>query len=131
MDMEGALRARLLAAAPVTALVGQKIYWEERPQAAALPAITLNLVVDRRPQHMGGFQSVRDGDLQVDVWATKFSDKKAIKEAVIAALAPAYPGNGIRFQAATSVDAFAQNERTETQYIYHEIVRMTLHYSPV
>lgn len=130
MDMEGALRARLLAAAPVTALVGQKIYWEDRPQLSTLPSITLNLGIDRRPQHMGGFQSVRDADIQIDVWASKFADKKAIKEAVITALKQPATANGIRFQGATNVDAFPQNERTETQYVFHEIVRMKLHYSP-
>jgi len=129
MDMEGALRARLLAAAPVAALVGARIYWEDRPQGSVLPAITLSLPVDGRDQHMGGFQSVRDVQLQVDVWARSFAEKKALKEAVIAALTPAHTGNGIRFQAATRIDALSLNERVETQMIFRDMIRMALHFS--
>lgn len=130
MNFEGALRARLLAAAPVAALVASRIYWEDRPQAATLPAITLHVILDERDQHMGGFQTVKDCLLQVDVWASSFAAKKALKEAVIAALAPAQTGNGIRFQAATQVRARPQNERTETQYIFREVIELRLHYSP-
>lgn len=130
MDMEGALRARLLAAAPVTALVGQRVYWEDRPQTAALPAITLHVISDERDQHLGGFQTVKDALLQVDVWAASFASKKAIKEAVIAALAPAQTGSGIRFQAATNITARPANERTETQYIFRDIIELRIHYSP-
>lgn len=129
MDMEGALRARLLAAGAVTALVSTRIYWEDRPQSAALPAIVLSLIVDDRDQHLGGFQTVRDALLQVDVLATSFASKKAIKEAVITALAPAQTGNGIRFQGATQITARPQNERTETQYVFRDIIEMKLHYS--
>lgn len=129
MDMEGALRARLLAAAPVTTIVGTRIYWEDRPQASALPSITLSVVVDGRDQHMGGFESVRDTEVQVDVWATSYSQKKTLKEAVIAALAPAQTGNGIRFQGATRIDAVPLNERVETQFIYRDAIRLTLHFS--
>jgi hypothetical protein len=131
MDMEGALRARLLAASPVTSNVGQRVYWEDRPQQSALPAITLSLPVDGRDQHMGGFQSVRDVQLQVDVWARSYAEKKAIKEAVIAALAPAQSGNGIRFQAATGIDITPLNERVETQMIFRDAIRMTLHFSSI
>lgn len=129
MDMEGALRARLLGATAVTNLVGQRVYWEDRPQTAGLPAITLNLIVDDRDQHMGGFQSVKDALVQIDVWATSFASKKAIKEAVIAALAPEQTANGIRFQGATQVSARPQNERIETQYIFRDVIEMRLHYS--
>lgn len=130
MDFEGALRARLLAAPAVTALVAQKVYWEERPQSTPLPAITLNLVSDERDQHLGGFQTVLDALLQVDVWALSFASKKAIKEAVIAALAPPETSNGIRFQAAVGIAARTQNERTDTQFIYRDAIDIKFHYSP-
>lgn len=129
MDMEGALRARLLADATVAGIVGTRIYWEDRPQSSALPAITLSLPVDGRDQHMGGFQTVRDVQVQIDIWATLYAEKKALKEAVIAAMAPAHTGNGIRFQAATRIDAVPLNERVETQLIYRDAIRMSLHFS--
>lgn len=126
MDMEAALRARLLAA--VSALVGSRVYWEERPQGSALPAITLLLVVDERDQHMGGFHDLKKALLQVDVWATSFASKKAIKEAVIAALAPAHSGNGVTFRGAVNIRSRPANERLETQLVYREIIEMDLHY---
>lgn len=129
MDMEGALRARLLAATSVTSAVQHRIYWEERPQQTDLPAITLSLPFDGRDQHLGGFQSVRSAQLQVDIWARSFAEKKAIKEAVIATLAPPHSGNGIRFQGATGIDATPLNERVETRTIFRDAIRMTLHFS--
>lgn len=129
MDMEGALRARLLAATPVTALVGQRLYWDERPQGGQLPDVTLLLVVDNRDQHFEGFQSLQSAWLQVDVRGTSFAQKKALKEAVIAALAPADTSNGIRFERATEIRSHPANERTETQFIFRDIVEMTIHHS--
>jgi len=129
VDFEGALRARLTSATTVTNLVAQRIYWEERPQNSALPAITLLMASDPRAQHMDGFQSVKDAEVQIDVWATSFASKKAIKEAVIAALAPPETSNGIRFQGATNVIATPRNERVETQLIYRDLILMTFHYS--
>ena len=66
MDWQAALRARLVAAAPVTALVGSRIYWVDRPQASALPAITLQTISDDRPQHMKGFIGLNPARVQVD-----------------------------------------------------------------
>jgi hypothetical protein len=130
MDFEGALRARLLAAAPVTEIVGQRIYWEERPQNAPLPAITLQYVVDARDQHMGGFQAVQRKLIQIDVWATTYAQKKALKEAVITTLATSQISNGIFFRGVVDVDAVTLNERTETQFIYRDAIRLTLFFSP-
>jgi hypothetical protein len=129
MDMEAAVRARLLAAPAVTAIVGTRVYWEDRPQNSALPAITLSLPVDIRDQHLGGFQSVRDVTLQVDCWCRSYAEKKGLKEAVIATLFPAQISNGVRFQWATSIDVTPLNERVETQMIFRDAIRMTLHFS--
>lgn len=129
MDMEGAVRARLLAAAPVTAIVGQRVYWEDRPQNAALPAIVLQLPTDLREQHMGGFQGLLFARMQVNVLAVSFADKKRLKEVVIAALTPAHSGNGIRFTQATNISSRPINERTETQYIFADAIDFQLHYA--
>ncbi len=128
MDFEGALRARLTAAAPVTALVGQKIYWVDRPQSTALPAITLQMIDDNRAQHMGGFHSLQRAVVQVDVWASSYASGKAIKEAVIAALVPEVTANAVEFQRAF-VTARDISERTETQFIHRPSLDFTFHYS--
>jgi hypothetical protein len=129
MDMEAALRARLLAAGPVTALTGQRVDWVERPQGAALPAVTLQLIEDARAQHMEGFSGAQRAVVQVDAWATTYAQGKALKEAIIAALVPANESNGIRFERGF-VTARDLSERAETQFIFRPSLDFTFHYAP-
>jgi hypothetical protein len=128
MDMEGALRARLLAAAPITALVAQRVYWVDRPQASALPAITLQIIDEDRAQHMQGFHGLQRVVVQVDGWASSYGQGKALKEAIVDALTPAATANGIRFDRAF-VRARDLSERTETQFIHRPNLDFTFHYS--
>ena len=131
MDMEGALRARLLAAPAVTGLAQQRVYWENRPQGSALPAIVLDMVTDIRDQTLGGFQSLLAAHVQASVYALSFAEKKQLKEAVIAAIAPQSEANGIWFDPATEIAATPRNEQVETQYIYADLIDFTVHYRPV
>jgi hypothetical protein len=116
--MQGALRARLLAASPVTTLVGQRVYWVDRPQAAALPAIVLQVISDPRPQHLKGFDDLRETRVQLDVFGTSYASVLAITEAALAALVPENTGNGIIFNRALVDGARDLGERTETQFIH-------------
>lgn len=119
--MEGALRARLLAAAPVTALVDQRIYWDDRPQSSPLPAILLTVISDIRRQTLSDWDML-EARVQADAMALTFAQKKALKEAVIATLAPAEEINGIQFMRATEIAAVPRNERTETQFIFRDAI---------
>jgi hypothetical protein len=130
VDFEAALRARLTGASGVTSVVGQRIYWVERPQATALPAITLQIIDDPREQTMGGFQSRLFCTVQADVWALTYAAAKAGKEAVIAALAPKVTANGIKFGDATNIAARDLSERTETQFIYRASIDFRFNYAP-
>jgi hypothetical protein len=125
MDWKGALRARLVAAAPIDALIwhdptsnAPAIYWVDRPQASELPAITLQTIDDARPRVYGGLQSARQSVVQVDVWATTFAAKEALAEAVIAELSTAETSNGIKFLAAETEVVTDLGERVETQFIH-------------
>lgn len=129
MDWKGALRARLVAAAPVAALVDGRIYWVDRPQTSPLPAITLQTIDDARPRVYGGFQSARPSVVQIDVWATTFAQKEALAEAVIAALEPANTANGIKFLAAEIEGVTDLGERVETQFIHRTRIDMTFWHS--
>ena len=100
MDMEGALLARLMADAAVAALVGTRVYWEDRPQEDALPAITLQVIPSKRVQHMTGFQRLQLTRVQMDVWAESYESKKAVAEAAIAAVTPRATVGGVRFDRA-------------------------------
>ncbi len=116
--MQGALRARLIAASAVNALVAGRIYWVDRPQGTALPAITLQVISDERSQDMEGFVSARATNVQVDCWAISYATKAQIAEAVIAALVPAETSNGVKFLRAFVDSIRDLGERVETTF-YH------------
>lgn len=97
MDLEQAITARLLGAAPVTAIAGARVYWDERPQASALPALVLQVISDPRPQHLQGFNSLRATRVQVDALAATRASARALIEAAIAALVPEAIVGGITF----------------------------------
>lgn len=118
MDMQGALRARLTNAAAVTNHVGQRIYWIDRPQAQALPAITLQIISDGRPQHLKGFHEIRDTRVQIDVWSLTYATNKTITEAVIATLVPEDTSNAIRFNRSLVEGVRDLGESTGTQFIH-------------
>jgi hypothetical protein len=129
LDMQGALRARLLAATPLTALVAQRIYWVERPQSSALPAITLQVVSDPRPQHLKGFQPLRETRVQMDVWGTSSAQNSAITEALIAAAVPEGPNNGIRFNRGIIAGLDTGGETSGTTFIHRTTVDLMVWWS--
>ena len=119
--------------APVTALVGQRVYWVDRPQAAALPAIVLQTISDPRPQHLKGFDALRETRVQLDVFAANqpgglngYDLTRRITEAAIAALVPENSGNGIIFNRALVDGARDLGERTETQFIHRHSIDLLI-----
>lgn len=130
MDMEMALRARLRDDAALTGLIAGRVYWMERPQGSALPSITLQLIADDRMTNMVAFDQFQPGYVQVDAWATSYGQGKAIKEAVIAALAPPEVKSGIRFTRAfvTGRDLVEQGSNGA---IYRQSLDFTFHYASI
>jgi len=86
MSIESDLVSHLLADAAVSALVGIKIYPMKAPQNVTNPYITYQVISDNSNQCIGGEVYQNDTRFQVDCWSTKYSEVKAIKEAVISAL---------------------------------------------
>jgi len=118
MDMPAALRARAIGDAGVAALASTRVHWVQRPQAGALPAVTLTTISDPRPQHLKGFDSLRETRVQADCWATSHKQANDLAEEMIAALVPEHTGNGITFNRAL-VDAVRDlGEQTETIFIH-------------
>lgn len=115
MDMPGALLARIVGA---NTSAGSRAYWVERPQAAALPAVTLQIVSDQRPQHLKGFNELRDTRVQIDCWGDKYGDVVALKEAVLAAVVPENTANGIRFNRAIIDSERDLGEQGTTKFIH-------------
>lgn len=130
MDWQAALRARLVADSPVTALVAQRVYWVERPQGSALPAVTLLTVSDTREQHLKGFESLQGARVQVDVWAANFASAREVTEAMLAAIVPAALNNGIQFSRAM-VDLAPRDlsERIDSTSIFRTTTDLLVHYS--
>jgi hypothetical protein len=94
MDMQGALRARLLN----QTAAGTRVYWVTRPQASARPAITLQTISGGRPRTYAGLQGFRDSRVQMDIWAATYAEARSVAEAAIAALEPIKTiSNGIIF----------------------------------
>lgn len=122
MDMQGALRARITGAATTA---GQRVYWVDRPQDTALPAVTLQVISDPRPQHLRGFESIRVTLVQIDCWAETYAAAAALKEAVLIAVVPEGTGNGIRFDRAMIEAIRDLGERVETKFIHRASLDLT------
>ena len=123
MDMQGALRARITGA---STSAGTRVYWVDRPQASALPSVTLQIITDLRPQHLKGFDETRDTRVQIDCWAATYAAATALKEAVLAAVIPINTSNGIRFDRAIIDGERDLGERTETQFIHRASVDLVI-----
>jgi hypothetical protein len=95
--MEEALIARLLAAAPLTALVGNRINWGLRVQGEPLPALTLANVSPGRSYTYKGAAGLSGPRVQFDGYAADFLTAKAIARALIAALEQPATVAGISF----------------------------------
>lgn len=125
-DMQTALRSRLLAAAPVAALVGQRVTWVSRPQGSALPAISLLVIAGERPQHLKGFDALRATTVQVDCWASAYGQARALVEAAIAAVVQPGTYYGVRFGRAGVSEPRDLGETTSDGFIHRQSVDLTI-----
>lgn len=129
MDWQAALLARLRAAAGVTALIGARSYWENAPQNAAKPYVTLLDVTQLRPQTLKSWD-LEAARVQVDVWANSYASKQAIMEAVLAALVPGGTYNGHKFQRAGVEGPRDIPERDGDTIIYRKTADLIIHHKP-
>lgn len=98
--MEEALTARLLAAAPLTAIVGTRINWGMRVQGEPLPALTLMNVSPGRGYTYKGAAGLSGPRVQFDGYAPDFLTAKAIGRALITTLEAPLTIGGIAFSPA-------------------------------
>lgn len=95
--MEEALRTRLQANAALAALVATRVDWIERPQGAALPSVTLQLVSTGREYTYAGASGTSNPRVQADCWGRTYGEAKAVARALIAAAEERGVHGGIRF----------------------------------
>ncbi len=96
-DFASALHSRLTGAAPVSAIVGTKVYWVKVPQNAARPYVRLQTISDVRPQHLQGYDSARVTRVQCDCFAETYAVARDLAEKVIAAVSTPGAFGGIFF----------------------------------
>lgn len=95
--MEAALRTRLLDNPAISALVGNRIAWVQRPQSQVLPAITLHKVSPGRSYSHDGAIGLQCPSIQFDIWSLSVSQAKTIRDAVIAVMEAQETVSGVRF----------------------------------
>ena len=84
--MEESLVALLLADAGLTALVGNRVNWNVRPQGNALPAVVLTKVSGVADYTMQGPSTYEQSRVQVDCYASTFLASVTAARAVTAKL---------------------------------------------
>ena len=130
MTWQGALLARLRAAAGVTALISTRSFWEMAPQNTAKPYVTLLDVSASRPQNLTGWD-LEAGRVQIDVWTTDYLSKNTIMDAVLAALVPGGTSNGHTFQRAEVAlgPRDIAGERDGTTPIFRKTADLIIHHT--
>lgn len=104
MDFQGALRARALGDTTVGGMINDRAYWVERVQSEGVPAVVFNIVSDARPQHLKGFNDLRETLFQADCLGRTNIEATDLSEALIAAVVPAATAHGITFNRAMVTD---------------------------
>lgn len=126
MDFQASVRARLLADAAITAEVGTRVYWGERPQADPLPAIVLTTVSDPRPFCIDHYQETRSTRVQLDVFAEHYGEALRIARAAISVLKDPAIISGKVFGAAFVDSQRDLSERVNGEEIHRQSVDLLL-----
>lgn len=134
MDMQGALRARLIADGPLAGLLAdhgatKAVFWGIRPQDSALNAITLQTISAPRDQHMKGAQAVQWVRVQADCWSATFGGALAMAKRVIAIAEAAATVEGIKFRRASVEGPVDRGEQTEAAFVHRQQVDLMFFYS--
>lgn len=102
MDLGAALVARLEAASAVTAIVGQKIYWIQRPQGTELPAVVMRMAGGTEEETIDSDTAdFMQTNVTVDCFGRSNLETKTLARAVRNALKPAGTVSGFEFDDST------------------------------
>lgn len=114
--IETDLVAHLKADATLTTLVGGRIYPLTAPQNVVKPYITYQVINGNNKQCFSGDIYQKDIRFQIDCWSLKYSEVKAISEAVINSL--------VGFKSSNNLNVMDDYER-ET-LLYRQIIDFNL-----
>lgn len=125
-DFASALYARLTDDAPVAAVVGTRVYWVNRPQASALPAIRLQTISDVRSENLSGYDRARVTRVQADCFAMTYGAARQLAEKVIAAVAEPETAGGVQFGRGRAEGPRDLGEDTSSGFIHRASVDLLL-----
>lgn len=115
--MEELLLTQLLGSTGLTTLVGDRIAWGSREQAAPLPAVTLNKISGGPLYSDEGEVGLDDVRVQVDCWAGTVTAATAISRAVRAAIS-GYRDDFFRYITLDAVRDMREGGANQTDYEY-------------
>lgn len=120
------VRAKLLAASEVSAIVATRIYPKYRPQNSTLPAVVLHTVTGNLDQSYQGPMGTQARQFQVDCMATTKVQAEVLRDKVLAALIKRETVGGAVFQGGF-INVFRDDfEDTASGPVHTEQVRATL-----
>ncbi|WP_333702896.1 tail completion protein gp17 [Sphingobium yanoikuyae] len=129
MDMQRALRARLLADDLVSALASGRVFWGIRPPKSLLPAITLNVIPTVLAEHMKGQQSLQFFRVQMDSWGDSYAAAQALVDAALACLLPRLKNDNYYFRTASATVPRDLSEETTAGTIHRKQTDLTIRFS--
>ncbi len=115
--MEEMLITKLLATSGLTSLVGDRISWGSREQAAALPAVTLNTISGGPLYSDEGEVGLDDVRVQIDCWASTVTAAKAVGRAVRAAIS-GFHDDFFRYITLDAIRDMRESGANQTDYEY-------------
>jgi hypothetical protein len=138
MTLGEALIARAKADPGVAAIAGENVFWVERSQGIALPALVLQTISGDRPEDLDGASFMRTTRVQLSCFALAkdrggggYQESRDLAEAAIAALLPEAEVEGIAFWRATASEPADLGADTDTGFIFHAAADLVLRWMTI
>ena len=120
MSFETALRDRIKAVAG-----GASVEWDRRAPGS-YPAIVLMIVTHSQGRHMTGLDGWMQPRVQIDVLAKSNPEKAALRDAIVATLAPSVAVGAVRFGRSQQVRWSTASEDTDTGFVFRDMIEAVL-----
>mgnify|MGYP003403564126 CR=1 FL=1 len=121
MSFEAELRALLVAYAPLTALVGTRIVWNEIPQASADPNVSLFKITGAPGYHMKGSDGLQSSIVQINVRASTYASAIAVRNAIVDCLSGCTGTQSSIFFGGIFLRSERQASEKPTTTLYHTV----------
>jgi hypothetical protein len=135
MDIEEAIRDRLVADATLAArlpayLDSKTVFWGERPQGSAMPAIVLNTVSRPVAEHMKGAQRLQFMRTQLDTYGDDPATAQQIADIAAAVMMPRAFGEHYYFRPSSILNRRDLQEPAATGTIFRTWLDLMVRFSP-